>query len=499
MPSRVTLTITTGRQAGTQINLVQRTCCIVGRARQCDPRVPDPKNPPEISRYHFLLDVNPPDIRIRDFGSLNGTFVNELRIGGRKQHQAVADVLDTNDPEHDLKDGDLIRMVQTTIRVNVDTGILCCCCFAEIPENRLSASEQSKGIYYCDRCRSESQEKTIVPMPRGSLTCRVCGADAGREVNRYRQGFFICKACRSQPVKLARQLVKTGDPNGEFPFADYTMVAELGRDFATATYLLRQNGTMNHKLLVLAPAKVPVDAKMKDLFLADLHQSQRLQHPNIEKILACGCVEGIFYLVKEHTGGEKLSDRIERGRLEPALALELTDQLLEALEYSHQITLPASQGIYAARHGWSHLAIAPQRIWITDDESPRALLMDYSVDDRFDRVGLGGLSRTGAETLKPDYLSRQQLFDYGGTQPTIDVWQVAACLYAMLTQHPPRDFTQGKDPWKIVLQTEPVPIRERNANIPAPLAAIIDRALDDAKEFHFTSASEFRSALRNVR
>jgi pSer/pThr/pTyr-binding forkhead associated (FHA) protein len=40
-----------------------------------------------ISRYHCLLDINPPDIRIRDFDSLNGTYVNGECIGRRSVNQ----------------------------------------------------------------------------------------------------------------------------------------------------------------------------------------------------------------------------------------------------------------------------------------------------------------------------------------------------------------------------------------------------------------------------
>jgi len=34
-----------------------------------------------------LLDINPPDIRVRDFGSKNGTFVNGEKIGQREAYQ----------------------------------------------------------------------------------------------------------------------------------------------------------------------------------------------------------------------------------------------------------------------------------------------------------------------------------------------------------------------------------------------------------------------------
>src|SRR5262245_30040306 len=59
------------------------TLCTIGRAPDCDIRL----RGPGISRYHCVLDVAPPSIRIRDWGSLNGTFVNGQRIGQRKTDQ----------------------------------------------------------------------------------------------------------------------------------------------------------------------------------------------------------------------------------------------------------------------------------------------------------------------------------------------------------------------------------------------------------------------------
>jgi eukaryotic-like serine/threonine-protein kinase len=51
------------------------------------PRVPDDHEHRTISRLHCLIDVNPPDIRIRDMGSKFGTFVNGVRIGQRERDE----------------------------------------------------------------------------------------------------------------------------------------------------------------------------------------------------------------------------------------------------------------------------------------------------------------------------------------------------------------------------------------------------------------------------
>ena len=77
MPARVTLMVTRGENLGEEFVFEERTTCILGRAPDCRPRILIRENPRLVSRHHCLLDINPPDIRVRDFGSLNGTLVNE--------------------------------------------------------------------------------------------------------------------------------------------------------------------------------------------------------------------------------------------------------------------------------------------------------------------------------------------------------------------------------------------------------------------------------------
>ena len=108
MPARVTLLVQSGPLAGQRFVFEDRTTCILGRGKDCDPRLlckPEEPSAPEnrkISRHHCLLDINPPDVRIRDFGSLNGTFINGRKIGQRQKHEQPGGAF----PEHDLADGD---------------------------------------------------------------------------------------------------------------------------------------------------------------------------------------------------------------------------------------------------------------------------------------------------------------------------------------------------------------------------------------------------------
>jgi serine/threonine protein kinase len=122
---------------------------------------------------------------------------------------------------------------------------------------------------------------------------------------------------------------------------------------------------------------------------------------------------------------------------------------------------------------------------------------DYGLAKAFDLAGLSGQTLTGTQAGTPAFMPRQQLLDFKYARPEVDVWAAAACLYNMLTGSFPRDFTG--DPFLAILQNNPVPIRQRDVNIPQALAEVIDLALVEKPEIYFKTAAEFKQALLNIK
>src|SRR5688572_13472208 len=115
MPARVILRVVQGGLTGREYPFEERATCIVGKAADCTPiRVPNDEAHQLISRHHCLLDINPPDIRVRDLGSRNGTYVNGKLIGRRTTVNPEAEMAF---PETDLHDGDEIGLAATVYRV----------------------------------------------------------------------------------------------------------------------------------------------------------------------------------------------------------------------------------------------------------------------------------------------------------------------------------------------------------------------------------------------
>jgi serine/threonine protein kinase len=143
-----------------------------------------------------------------------------------------------------------------------------------------------------------------------------------------------------------------------------------------------------------------------------------------------------------------------------------------------------------------HRDLTPHNILLGEtDGSIVAKVGDFGLAKAFDQAGLSGLTRTGATAGKPWYLPRRQVIDFKNVTPAVDVWALAACLYHVLTGAYPRDFPRGKDPWQVILQIAPVPIRRREPGIPPALAEVIDEALRENPKSAFHTADELRRAL----
>src|SRR6059036_2197322 len=119
MPARVTLKVTAGPLAGRVFSYDRHDTFLFGRSPDCHAQLAESDT--TASRHHFLLEVNPPAARLRDLGSLNGTYVNGTKYGGRGA-LSLEKAQQQRWPEVDLRDGDGIRVGTTVFEVHVEGG-----------------------------------------------------------------------------------------------------------------------------------------------------------------------------------------------------------------------------------------------------------------------------------------------------------------------------------------------------------------------------------------
>jgi pSer/pThr/pTyr-binding forkhead associated (FHA) protein len=122
MSAKVKLTVMEGNKAIKELVYDYRTMGIVGRASNCYLQLPNDEDHSVVSRHHCLLDIDPPDIRVQDLGSRNGTYINGRRIGRRSVGQAAEDVGVGEGPPYLVTKGDEIRVGRTILRVGVESS-----------------------------------------------------------------------------------------------------------------------------------------------------------------------------------------------------------------------------------------------------------------------------------------------------------------------------------------------------------------------------------------
>ena len=119
MSHKVTLTVQIGFQEEQQHVFQERAACTVGRADDCDIRVPEMLLHADVSRRHCVFEIDPPYVRVRDLGSFNGTHVNGKRIGQRPRRLSPGELEAGSFPSHELHDGDVVQAGSTFIHVQV--------------------------------------------------------------------------------------------------------------------------------------------------------------------------------------------------------------------------------------------------------------------------------------------------------------------------------------------------------------------------------------------
>lgn len=467
---QVVLTITHGPSTGKELVLAERSTCIIGRDKDCHLRFPRNKEHQRISRHHCLVEVNLPDVRIRDLDSLNGTWVNGVEIGRRPRGAMPRDQLIA--PEHDIKHGDEVRLGRrsgTAIQINVIAP---------------PAAVTEQG----------GQDGNPV-LQAITVSCSRCGRDVTGQPGTNRRGDFICVTCREGPRQVIDHLLEraaAGEPELA-ALRGYALLEELGQGGMGAVFRARwvtEGRDVAVKVMLPRVAASPQAARR---FLQEIANTQRLRHPHVVGLAEAGSWRGVFFMILEYCDGRSVAYLMKQrgGKLPLDEAVEIALQALDGLEYAHNIFGPGK--------GLVHRDLKPDNIFLSGSGSSRlAKLGDYGLSKAFDDSGLSGATMTGETAGTPHFMCRRQVLAFKEAGPEVDVWALAATLYAMLSGRAPRDFRPDTDPWLVILETDPIPLCQRNAAVPERLAAIIDQALREAPGLHFSSAQALRAALESA-
>jgi hypothetical protein len=375
-------------------------------------------------------------------------------------------------------------------------------------EQQRKAEEERRKQEAEEEKRREAELKKLEEIVRQQAGAQKKCAGCGTVFTPKAYDQNLCLKCIEDRNKILEVILMQalGDALGQPPqkgagsavIKGFRKVKRLGVGGMGEVWLVREEKTGKDYALKTMLPEVAADKMAKDTFLREAKLGEALDHKNIIKVYKTGCESGVFFILMELCMGGSADKYMEEcgGRLPLDVATYIILQVLDGLEYAHHADVSIKCGWRTKdAKGVVHRDFKPGNIFLADaNRFPVAKVADFGLAKAFETAGLSKHTRTDTAAGTPAFQPRQQIENFKYSKPDVDVWAAAASYYNMLTGNIPKDI-HGKDIWMAMYTGTPVPIRQRNPQIPEKLAAVIDTALVEIPEIRIKSAGEFKRRI----
>jgi TolB-like protein/tRNA A-37 threonylcarbamoyl transferase component Bud32 len=221
------------------------------------------------------------------------------------------------------------------------------------------------------------------------------------------------------------------------------------------------------------------DAVARERFIREARAAAAISHPNVCLLHEVGEDQGRPFLVMELLDGETLSDRLLRGPLALAPALEIMLPVLSALSALHA-------------RGLVHRDLKPSNIFLT----PHGVkLLDFGLARQIARDAadtMSAITLPGTLSGTPRYMAPEQITG-DPIDARADIFAAGVVLYELVSGRLPFEGKTTVEVLSAVLRMGPAAIGRVEL---APLEPIIGCALQRRAEDRYPSADAMAAALR---
>jgi tRNA A-37 threonylcarbamoyl transferase component Bud32 len=262
----------------------------------------------------------------------------------------------------------------------------------------------------------------------------------------------------------------------------YKILQPLGAGGMGQVFLC-EHAVMRRRVAVkLLPSAKAEDPSAVERFHREVRAVARLRHPNIVTAHDADRDGNLHFLVMEYIDGLTLNRLVkEVGPLPPAQAADYVRQAALGLQHAHE-------------HGLVHRDIKPSNVLVDREGTVKVLDLGLA---RFFHDEADDLSRRHEQSPlgTTDYMAPEQALDSHTADGRADIYSLGATLYFLLAGH--GLFHGGSLEEKILwLQTRrPRPIREFRPDVPAGLAAVLERMIAKEPGQRFQTPAEVAAAL----
>jgi serine/threonine-protein kinase len=266
----------------------------------------------------------------------------------------------------------------------------------------------------------------------------------------------------------------------------WRIVRELAHGGTSTVYEAVHRNGRRVAVKVLRPT-LAADRRGRARFLRESALANRVNHPGVISVIDEDVTpDGLVFLVMELLAGETLEQRWIRydKRLPIADATAIAAEILEPLVAVHGV------GIVHRDLKPSNVFLSMQGLKLLDFGVAR--LREVNADD-------GALTRSGGMLGTPAFMAPEQARgDWREVDARTDIWAVGAILFALLSG---RYVHEGRTPNELLIASATQPalsLARFAANAPAPLVALVDRALARNKELRWPDAASMLAELRTI-
>jgi DNA-binding response OmpR family regulator/predicted Ser/Thr protein kinase len=220
-------------------------------------------------------------------------------------------------------------------------------------------------------------------------------------------------------------------------------------------------------------AKIPFLKAANAKFRKEAEICARLApHPGVVKLVNQVEDEGRLVLIQEYVEGKTLGDLLEEELPQPSVE-SIILQLIEVVSHAH-------------RHRVMHRDIKPGNIIIQPDGTLK--LLDFGVAKI-----LGEKEISATMVGSRPFMAPEQIM--GQSERRSDIWAIGVHMFLLYTGELPFYSEVEKLLIDMILEQEPIPPRELNPEIPAPLEAIIMRCLEKNVEKRYPNGRALKEDL----
>jgi serine/threonine protein kinase len=237
------------------------------------------------------------------------------------------------------------------------------------------------------------------------------------------------------------------------------------------------------KTISLAGLDPEEEAEYRERFFTEAQAAGRLSHPGIVTVFDVGeeTETRSPYIVMEYVTGQSLHTLLsgENKKLPLKPALELAQELAEALDYAH------SQGVV-------HRDIKPANILLT--ASGKAKIADFGIA----KLNQAHMTLPGQVLGSPAFMAPEQLRGEG-VDARSDLFSLGVILYTMLTGHRPFQGNSATTVCFKVVHHEPVSVTAFDSDFPPELAQMVACAMAKNPAERYQTGLEMALAIEKLR